>query len=423
AMDARNTLLESMTDEVEFLVLRDNYLQNQAISVMERMSVSRIGAKQHFIRTLEGQGLLDRQLEFLPSDAEFAERKARGIGLTRPELSILLSYSKIVLFQQLLDSDVPEDPFLSRELVRYFPKALQERHRDAMERHRLRREIIATAVTNSMVNRMGATFVMRMQEDTGEAPGQIAKAYSIAREVLAARELWSEIEALDGKVHGNAQIDALLKIWNLMRHLTRWLLNLPGHRLDIAAAVDRYAAGMKELRDCLPGCLSEGDRQSTRGEVQQWIAAKFPEKLAEQLSSLHALMSALDIIEVARVRNLPVRRVAEVYYALGEVLHLKWLTAKIEELPVEGRWHAHARGTLRDELFAQQQALAGQILAGGDGVDGATLVDRWLRREDPALRFTVSMFADMRSQVAMDYPTVSVAVRRLSQLANAGMIG
>ncbi|HVF35531.1 MAG TPA: NAD-glutamate dehydrogenase domain-containing protein, partial [Candidatus Saccharimonadia bacterium] len=318
AMDARNTLLGSMTDEVEYLVLRDNYLQNQAISVMERMSVHRLGAKQHFIRTLETQGLLDRQLEFLPSDAEFADRKSRGLGLTRPELSILLSYSKIVLFQQLLDSDVPEDPFLSRELVRYFPKALQERHRDAMERHRLRREIIATSITNSTVNRMGATFVMRMQEDTGETPGQIAKAYTIAREVFDARELWSQIEALDGKVHGNAQIDALLKIWNLMRHLTRWLLNLPGHRLDIAAAVDRYAAGMQELRACLPGCLAEGDRQSTRGEVQQWIAAKFPEKLAEQLSSLHALMSALDIIEVARVRNLPVRRVAEVYYALGE---------------------------------------------------------------------------------------------------------
>jgi len=419
-LDARNTQIEAMTDEVEYLVLRDNYLQNQAISVMERMSVQRLGAKQHFIRTLESQGLLDRQLEFLPSDADFAERKARGLGLTRPELSILLSYSKIVLFQQLLDSDVPEDPYLSKELVRYFPKALQEKYRDAMERHRLRREIIATAVTNSMVNRMGATFVLRMQEDTGESPGQIAKAYSIAREVLDARELWAEIEALDGKVHGNAQIDAMLRIWNLMRHLTRWLLNLPGHRLDIAAAVGRYEAGMKELRGCLSQCMADSDTQTTRTELKHWTEAKFPQALAEKLSSLHALMSALDIIEVARERNLPVRRVAEVYYHLGEALHLKWLTQKIEELPVEGRWHAHARGTLRDELFAQQQALAAQVLAKGDGVDGATLVDRWVKRDDPALRFTISMFGDMRSQVAMDYPTVSVAVRRLSQLTQAG---
>ena len=174
---------------------------------------------------------------------------------------------------------------------------------------------------------------------------------------------------------------------------------------------------MKELRACLPQCMAEGDRATTRAELAHWTEAKFPKPLAEKLSSLHALMSALDVIEVARERNLPVRRVAEVYYNLGEALHLKWLTQKIEELPVEGRWHAHARGTLRDELFAQQQELAAQVLAKGDGVDGATLVERWIKREDPALRFTVSMFADMRSQVAMDDPTVSVAVRRLSQLA------
>src|SRR5690606_19509791 len=131
----------------------------------ERMSLTRLGSKQHFVRTLEAQGLLDRQLEFLPSDAEFAERKARGIGLTRPELSILLSYAKIVIYQQLLASDVPEDPYLSKELVRYFPEPLRERFGPHMERHRLRREIIATAVTNSMVNRMGSTFMLRMEED------------------------------------------------------------------------------------------------------------------------------------------------------------------------------------------------------------------------------------------------------------------
>jgi glutamate dehydrogenase len=166
--------------------------------------------------------------------------------------------------------------------------------------------------------------------------------------------------------------------------------------------------------------MADSDRQTTAAEMKRWLDAGFPQPLAEKLSVLHALMSALDVIEVANERDLPVRRVAEVYYALGELLHLKWLTSRIEELPVEGRWHAHARGTLRDELFAQQQALAAQVLAKGGGEDGATLVERWSRRDDPALRFTIAMFADMRSQVNMDYPTVSVAVRRLSQLAHAG---
>src|SRR3546814_8811789 len=128
------------------------------------LSVSRLGSKQHFIQTLESQGLLDRQIEDLPSDSEIAERKARGLGLTRPELAILLSYSKLVVFQQLVDSDVPEDPYLSRELVRYFPEPLQKKYARAMEDHRLKREIIATAVTNSTINRMGATFLLSMQE-------------------------------------------------------------------------------------------------------------------------------------------------------------------------------------------------------------------------------------------------------------------
>ena len=418
-LDARNVLLADMTDEVERLVLMDNYRQNQAISVMERMSVSRLGAKQHFVRTLEAQGLLDRQIEFLPSDAEFAERKARGLGLTRPELAILLSYSKIVLFQQLLDSDVPEDAYLSRELKRYFPEPLQEKYSAHMERHRLKREIIATAVTNSMINRMGATFVLRMQEDTGQAPAPVAKAYTIAREVLDARELWAQIEALDGKVNGNAQIDALLVIWQLLRNMTRWLLNQPGESLDIAKAVARYQPGMLALKDGLFEVLSPSERAAFDAARERWLGQGFPVELAEQLAGVPALVSALDIIDTAQDNGLEVARVAQVHFALGEALHLKWLMSKVEELPVETRWHAHARGSLRDELYQQHRALAAQVLKGGKG-SGTELVEHWLNRDDASLKFTLGMFADMRSQVVTDYPIVSVAVRRLAQLVQAG---
>ena len=190
-LEGRNKQLAAMTDEVERLVLWDNYRQNYAITLMEHMSAKRIGSMAHFIRTLEAEGLLDRQVESLPSDAELTERKTRGQGLTRPELSVLLSYDKIKLFQQLLDSDVPEDPYLSRELERYFPEPLREPYAEHMQRHRLKREIIATAVTNSTINRMGATFMMRMAEDTGQSAAAIAKAFTAAREILDARELWA----------------------------------------------------------------------------------------------------------------------------------------------------------------------------------------------------------------------------------------
>jgi glutamate dehydrogenase len=420
SMEARNAQLAAMTDEVERLVLADNYRQNQAISVMERMSVSRIGAKRHFIRVLEDQGLLDRQIEFLPSDAEFAQRKARGQGLTRPELSILLSYSKIVLFQQLLDSDVPEDPYLSKELRRYFPEPLQEKYATHMERHRLKREIIATAVTNSMVNRMGATFVMRMGEDTGKTPAQVARAFNITREILDARSMWAAIEALDGKVNGNAQIDALLVIWATLRGMTRWLLNHAETNLDIAAAVARYHDGMRELRKRIPDVITARERARFDADCQRWIDAGFPATLSTELAALPTPGSGLDIIHTAAEHKLQIDRAAQVYFELGDALHLSWLMGKIEDLPVESRWHAQARGSLRDELYSQHRALTAQILERGGAGKGAELVTAWLNRDDPSLKFTLGMFDDMRTQVVTDYPIVSVAVRRLAQLVHAG---
>ncbi len=422
---ARNELLAEMTGEVESLVLRDNYLQNQAISLMERMSVQRLGAKRHFVRVLEERGLLDRQLEFLPSEAEFDDRRVRGLGLTRPELSVLLSYAKLVLFQQLLDSDVPEDPHLSKELIRYFPVPLQQRYGDAMQRHRLRREIIATAVTNSVVNRMGATFVLRMQEDTGASPGEIAKAYSIAREIFDARELWAAIEALDDRVSAQTQVDAQLRIWGLMRQLTRWLLNMPGNRLDIAAAVERYHAPFAELLRGMAGAMTEADRTTAHAAEAEWIARDLPPELAQRLSLLPAIGSALDIVEVALQHKRPVHAVARIFFALGDSLHLRWLMEKIEELPVEGRWHANARGSLRDELVQQQRALAAQVLerSGDDAAginNGSAQVARWLERDEPSLRFTRDMLKDLCTQVQLDYPTVSVVLRRLGQLVQSG---
>ena len=422
SMDARNVQLAAMTDEVERLVLADNYRQNQAISLMERMSVSRLGSKQHFIRTLESQALLDRQIEFLPSEAEFAERKSRGLGLTRPELSILLSYSKIVLFQQLLDSDVPEDPYLSKELRRYFPVPLQEKYAAHMERHRLKREIIATAVTNSMVNRMGATFVLRMGEDTGKTPAQVARAFNIAREVLDARATWAQIEALDGKVNGNAQIDALLVVWQCLRGMTRWLLNHSGESLDIAAAVSKYHPGMVELRKHLIDVITPAEKARYDKEAQRWREAGFPDALGNDLAGLPTPGSGLDIILVAAEHDLPIAPAAKVYFELGEALNLNWLMEKVEALSVESRWHAIARGSLRDELYSQHRALTAQILETAMG-NGNDMVAAWLTRDDPALKFTQAMFADMRSQVVTDYPIVSVAVRRLAQLVQSGTKG
>lgn len=418
-VDARNKLLASMTDEVAELVLWDNYRQNQAISLMERMSVKRLGSKQHFIRTLEQQGLLDRQIEFLPSDAELSARKARGQGLTRPELAVLLSYSKLVAFQQLLDSDIPEDPYLSKELQRYFPQPLQKKYAEAMEKHRLKREIIATAVTNTTINRMGATFLMRMQEDTGRSIAEVAKAYTIGRETLDARSLWTQIDALDGKVPEQVQIDALEVIWQLQRSFVRWLLLRPGAMPGITAAVERYHDPFNDIR-VASGVLGDSQRPAYLASVQEWKDKGLPPALAQQLSELRYLEPAFDIIELARTRKLKPVEVSKVHFRLGEALQLPWLFEQIDALEVNGRWHAVARGVLRDELAAHQRNLAGQVLS-TPGATAEAKVARWIGRDDSSLRFTLSMLQELAAQKTLDYPTVSVAVQRLGQLAMHGL--
>ncbi len=417
-MPERNKLLASMTDEVAQLVLNDNYRQNQALSLMQRMTLSRLGSKQHFIRTLESQGLLDRQIEYLPSDAEIADRKARRIGLTRPELSVLLSYSKIVLFQQLLGSDVPEDPYLSKELVRYFPQPLQQKYAKAMEQHRLKREIIATAVTNSMVNRMGASFSLRMTEDTGRSPGEVAKAFTITRETLDARELWTQIDALDGKVPESVQVDALQVIWSLQRSMTRWLLSRPGAIPDITAAVGRYHDGFREIR-AGSGILPPTMRPAYDASFADWKAKGLPEALAKQLAALPYLEWCCDIIEIARARKLKPVDIAKAHFRLGEALKLPWLYAQIDTLAVDGRWHAVARGSLRDELAAQQRLLTMQVLE-APGANADAKLKHWIERDDASLRFTLSMLGELATQKTLDYPTASVAVRRLSMLSAEG---
>jgi glutamate dehydrogenase len=416
--EARNTLLAQMTDEVGLLVLNDNYRQNQALSLMERMSLTRMGSKQHFIRTLESQGLLDRQIEYLPTDKEIAERKARGQGLTRPELAVLLSYSKLVLYPQLLNSDVPEDAYLSKELVRYFPKPLQDKYAKAMEDHRLKREIIATAVTNSMVNRMGATFTLRMQEDSGRSPAEVAKAFTITREALDAREMWAQIDALGGRVPESVQVDALQVIWNLQRAFTRWLLSRPGAIPDIATAVGRYHDGVRDIR-AGERILPDPQRPAYEASILEWQAKGLPAPLAEQLAALPYLEPTPDIIELARERKLKPVDVAKVHFRLGDALRLPWLLQQIDALTVDGRWHAVARGVLREELGQQQRVLVGQVLTMPGSTPDAK-VRHWLERDDSSLRFTLSMLNELAAQKTLDYPTASVAVQRLQQLASRG---
>ncbi|WP_376695250.1 NAD-glutamate dehydrogenase [Wenzhouxiangella sp. EGI_FJ10305] len=417
-LDERNDVLAEMSDEVSDLVLRSNYLQNQALSMMESITSDRLGAEAHFIAVLEHQGVLDRDLEQLPDDEELRERVARGQGLTRPELSLLLSYSKITLYQDLVASDVPEDPYLSAELKDYFPTLLQERFSDLMPEHRLWREIIATRVTNSIVNRMGAPFVMRIREDTGASSAMVAKAYTVAREIFSARDLWQKIESLDNQVPAPVQLEAQLEMWNLLRQVTRRLITLPGgYAIDISSKVERFAPGIERYRHALPDMLHGDLREALDSRRDELVEAGFPEDVAREVAGLRYVFSALDIVDEARMQELEVEEVAKVYFRLFDHLCLKWLRAQIEELSVERQWHAHARGHLRDDLYRCHRELTRRILA--EAGDSPEPVKAWMERHSEAVERISLMLEEMRTTGTRDYAVLQVAVNGLGQLLHA----
>ncbi|MGB0514304.1 MAG: NAD-glutamate dehydrogenase domain-containing protein, partial [Wenzhouxiangellaceae bacterium] len=327
----RNRLLAEMTDEVEALVLRSNYLQTLALSMMESLTSTRLGAEAHFITMLEHQGLIDRDLEDLPDEEVLRDRVSRGLGLMRPELAVLFSFAKITLYKELVDSEVPEDPYLSRELEDYFPQPLREQYADMMPEHRLKREIIATRVTNNMVNRMGAYFAMRIREDTGANSATVAKAFTVAREIFEARSYWHELEQYDARVPAEQQYRMYLEIWNLMRQSTRRLITLPeGFSIDISSKVNRFGPGMKDFRESLPEILTPAECEALKQRADALTEAGFEREFAARLAALGWMYSALDIVDEARNLDLGVVEFGRIYFRLFDTLCLRWLRDSVE---------------------------------------------------------------------------------------------
>jgi glutamate dehydrogenase len=413
----RNRLLVRMTNEVAALVLRNNYLQSQAISTLELQSTVRLPEFQHLIRQLERSGELNRALEFLPTDEELTERRKGGMGLTRPELAILLAYSKIWLNAHLLASDVPEDPYLSAELTRYFPKPIQERFPRAIGHHRLRREIIATATTNSLVNRMGPTFVTRAQEDSGAEPAAIARAYSAAREIFAMREVWERIEALDNKVTATLQYEAAFQTSRLLRHATYWLL-ASRTQLQVDAVVREFRADVRRLEAEIHQVLTGAELLRFEEGRKRFADGGLPPALAVRIASLEALNAALDISEIAVQHRVSVAETARVYFEVGTRIGFDWLRTRIEKLKVDGQWQAIARSGLRDAALRVQRRLTERVLARKTRGSAEARVNAWVAAAGKDLVHWQRTLADMRAAGAGDFATLTVGVESVRKLAN-----
>jgi glutamate dehydrogenase len=414
----RNALLEEMTDEVAALVLRDNYRQVEALSVSEVAAPKMLERHARVIRALEREGRLKRKLEFLPDDKALAERRNRGLGLTRPELAVLLAYVKNDLKADLLGSDVLEDPYFSEELVRYFPAPLRDRFSQQMQRHRLRREIIATHITNSMVNRVGTSFITVVTEETGAKPADIARAYTVAREVFELRELWADVERLDGQVPAHVQTAMLIDGRRLAERGAVWLLRNRRQPIDVASEVKRFGPGVAEVARSLPRLLIGGAADRYEQRVRRLGEQSVPSELARRVAWLSPILSALDVVEVATTADRGVEDVAAVYFELASRLNLDWLRRQILDLPTASHWDERARDALRDELYNQHRQLAAQVLAdAGDGVEPAAMVAAWAEANPLSVGRYSATLAELEDASTVDLAMASVALRELRSLA------
>jgi len=417
---SRDKLLASMTDDVSRLVLKNNYMQTQTLSFMSHLSSNRVGAKAHLIRSLEAKGLLDRDIEFLPSDAELERRRKNNEGLSRPELCVLLSYSKLDLFDQVIDSKVLDDPWLFRLMVDYFPTKLQKIDEKYLANHRLKREIIGTILTSQIIDRMGATFVMRMQEDTGADVGAVCQAFYIVTELFQLNDLWHGIETLDGEVVFDKQIEAFVAIWKFVRQTIRWVLNNLGHNLDIAKHVNNLSKGVSQFSKGFAKYISDLDRVSMNKVIKALTKQGFSQDLAQGIAALPYLSAALDVVRVANEQDVTVKNAADMYFPLGKMLNLIWLQNMIEKLKVSNQWHVHARGGLRDDLSEYHAQLTSSLLKRyGKKQDSDQALVEWNKEFSQKVKNVKDMMSSIKHEKQVDYPTIMVAINTLSHLVSA----
>ena len=404
----RDKLLAEMTDEVSKLVLRDNSLQAQAISLIEFNNHKMCEVQAELMNTMEKDGLLDRRIEFLPSNEELTERFANKQGLTRPEISVLFSYSKIALYESLFNSHIPDDPYFEEDLIKYFPTAMHANFKGVIKNHKLRKEIVATIVTNSLINRVGHTFFNQMVEDTGVHPCDVARAYVTIRDTFDLRTLWREIEELEKSVDDKVILEMFVEVNNFITHCTKWFLRNCPQPLDITGLMKTYADGVAEVSSKL-NCVINNDikiRLKEKGKYYQEL--NVPKPLSKKIADLTMLTSALDIIFVSNDSGCSLEDVGRTYYELGEKLQFTWLREKVSKIESSSHWQTLALTLLMADLYDEQRRLTSKVVSdickNGKCIGS---MDKWIEENEGDLS-RYYHFLDMLK--TMEHLTLEMAV-------------
>lgn len=415
----RNALLAEMTDEVIELVLDDNYRQTRAISLMTSQSASDLTLYRYYMDELVQTKKLDRALEFLPDNKVLQERKIQNEGLVNPEIAILLAYTKNIIKAELLPTDVLADPYLGQALENEFPKTLRQRFREQMEHHSLRREIIATQITNAMINKMGVLFVFRMQNETGAQLASIVRAYTIAEQIFSMGDLIKLVEQLSVHISLMLRYQIMAQIVRVVRRASRWFLrNYKDQIHDIAGTITLFRQGILELNSHLPDLLLGVERDEREKTIQSFKEAAIPAAEAATLAGIKNQYALLDIIAAAAENNFNIKDVGIAYFAVGEYLEFNWLRDQITAQPVGQQWDALARATLRDDLDFQQRSLAIAVLrtTGNKVTDIAEQFKVWASHHEAFITRWQQLLAELKSTQQPGFIMYTVIIRELIEL-------
>ena len=334
-------------------------------------------SRQRLMQTLESRGLLDRAVEFLPDDVEIAERRRRMQALTRPELAVLLAYAKLTLYSDMLETQVPDDPYLGKELIRYFPEELSKRFPEELQHHRLRREIIATYLTNSIINRGGPSFIARMTDETGAPVDKIAKAFAAVRDSYNMGELNGDIDALDNKISGKLQLDLYGAVKSLLLDRMVWFIRNVDLNRGLARVVEHFGGGIQEVWRSLDLALLQDGVDSRKSRFNELRDGGVPEPLAMRIASLPALTVAPDIVLVADRTGRSIADVSQTFIAVVRYFRLGRIVNAVRDIAVTDYFDRLALDRSRDLLGAAARRLTAEMLAGGQS--GTDAVEAWVK--------------------------------------------
>lgn len=416
----RNQLLAEMTDEVAELVLQNNYRQTQAISIANFQATSRANEYRRFITFLENSGRLQRALEFLPSDEEIVERQGHGKTLTRPELSVLISYAKVMMKEELTHSDIASDDYIVQAVESAFPHTIVERFKAPLYRHRLLPEIVATQVGNDLINNLGITVGHRLLETTGATTEQIARAYIVSRDVFEFEAFQKYIKSLDHHVPAELQAELMSNMIRRVRRGTRWFLR--NRRLDLKPRhdVETFRQGLQVVYRATANAIEGSAREAWLARSRLYEELKVPESWSLKLAMPDNLFSGLGVIESARTTGADTQLVTEVFFMLLDRLDLNWFATQLSEVKVESYWQALARESYLDDLETQLRKLTVAILPLVDeAMDVEAAVNQWSTSSEAAIIRWKQMITEVQSAQLTDYAMFAVALRELVDLVVA----